>query len=175
MDCNMPGFPDPRQLPDLAQTHVHYVGDAIQPSHPLLSPSLPALNLSEHQGLFKWVSSLHQVAKVLELQHQSFQWIFRIDFQLVSVIYKSCIIWALFQLQAPFLAPLRLSALAAALGSPLCLNTSAISLSESLHLFSFSYSDNSLDILSFYLCLLFYFYSLNLPPESVLPSFHKLQ
>ena len=68
--------------PELAQTHVHWVGDAVQPSHPLLSPSPPAFNLSQHQGLFQWVSSLHQVAKVLELQlqHQSFQWIFRIDF-----------------------------------------------------------------------------------------------
>ena len=58
-----------------------WVSDAIQPSHPLSSPSPPALNLSQHQGLFQWVSSLHQVAKVLEfqLQHQSFQWIFRTD------------------------------------------------------------------------------------------------
>ena len=59
--------------------HVHRVNDAIQPSHPLSSPSPPALNLSQHQGLFKWVGSLHQVAKVLALQHQSFQWIFRTD------------------------------------------------------------------------------------------------
>ena len=69
------------QLPELAQTHVPQVSDATQPSHPLSSPSPPAFNLSQHQGLFQWVSSLHQVAKVLEfqLQHQSFQWIFRID------------------------------------------------------------------------------------------------
>ena len=79
MDCSMPGFPVHHQLLELAQTHVHRVGDAIQPSHPLLSPS-PAFNLSQHQGLFQWVSSLHQVAKVLEFQHQSFQWIFRVDF-----------------------------------------------------------------------------------------------
>ena len=61
---------------------IHWVGDAIQPSHPLLSPSPPTFNLSQHQGLFKWVKSLHQVAKILEfqLQHQSFQWIFRTDF-----------------------------------------------------------------------------------------------
>ena len=61
---------------------IESVGDAIQPAHPLLSPSLPALNLSQHQGLFQWVSSSHQVARVLELQlqHQSFQWIFRVDF-----------------------------------------------------------------------------------------------
>ena len=81
MDCSMPGFPVHHQLPELAPTHVHWVSDAIQPSHPLLSPS-PAFSLSQHQGLFQWVSSLHQVAKALELQlqHQSFQWIFRVDF-----------------------------------------------------------------------------------------------
>ena len=66
----------------VTQTHVHGVSDAIQPPHPLWSPSPPAFNLSQYQGLFQWVSSLHQVAKVLEfqLQHQSFQWIFRTDF-----------------------------------------------------------------------------------------------
>ena len=70
----------PSLLPKFSQTHVHRVGDAIQPSHPLSSPSPPALNLSQHQGLLKWVSSSHQVTKVLEfqLQHQSFQWIFRL-------------------------------------------------------------------------------------------------
>ena len=68
------------QLLELAQTHVRWVGDAIQPSHPLSSPSPPALNLSQHQAVFQWDSSSHQVAKVLELQHQSFQWIFRTDF-----------------------------------------------------------------------------------------------
>ena len=80
-DCSMPGFPVHHQLPEFTQTHVHWVGDAIQPSHPLSSPSPPAFNLSQHQGLFQWVSSSHQVAKVLEfqLQHQSFQWIFRTD------------------------------------------------------------------------------------------------
>ena len=67
-------------LLEFVQTHVHWVGDAIQPSNPLSSPSPPALNLSQHQGLFQWVGSLHQVAKLLELQHQSFQWIFRTDF-----------------------------------------------------------------------------------------------
>ena len=79
MDCSTPGLPVHHQLPELAQTHIHWVGDAIQPSHPLLSPSPPALNLSQHQGLFKWASSLHQVAKVLEfqLQLQSYQWILR--------------------------------------------------------------------------------------------------
>ena len=81
MDCSTPFFPVHHQLPELAQTHVHWVGDAIQPSHPLLSPSPPAFNLFQHQGdAFHWVTSLHQVAKVLQLQHQSFQWIFRTDF-----------------------------------------------------------------------------------------------
>ena len=71
MDCRTPGFPVHRQLLELAQTHVHQVSDAIQPSHPLSSPSLPAFNLSQHQGLFQEVSSLHQMFKVLEfpLQH----------------------------------------------------------------------------------------------------------
>ena len=82
MDCSMPGFPVHHQLPEFAQTHVHWVNNAIQPSHPLSSPSPPAFNLSQHQGLFQWVGSSHQVAKVLkfQLQHQSFQWIFRTDF-----------------------------------------------------------------------------------------------
>ena len=80
LDCSTPGFH--LQLPEFIQTHVHWVGDAIQPSHLLLSPSSPTFNLSQHQGLFKWVCSSHQVAKVLEfqLQHQSFQRIFRTDF-----------------------------------------------------------------------------------------------
>ena len=73
VDCSMPGLPVHHQLLDFAQTHVHWVGDAIQPSHPLSSPSPPALNLSQHQGLFQWISSLHQVAKVLEFQLQSFK------------------------------------------------------------------------------------------------------
>ena len=80
--CSMRGFPVLHQTLEIAQTHTHWVSDAIQPSYPLLSPSLPAFNLSQHQGLFQWVSSSPQVAKVLEfqLQHQSFQWIFRTDF-----------------------------------------------------------------------------------------------
>ena len=88
MDCSTPIFPVHHQLPELTQTCVHRIGDPIQPSHPLSSPSPPALNLSQYQGLFKWVSSLHQVAKVLEflLQHQSFQWIFRTDFLLDGLI-----------------------------------------------------------------------------------------
>ena len=82
MDCSTPGFPVHHQLLELAQTLVHWVGDAIQPFSPLLSPFPPAFNLSQHQGLFQWVSSSHQVVKVLEfqLQHQPFQWIFRTGF-----------------------------------------------------------------------------------------------
>ena len=81
MNWSTPGLPVHHQLPELTQTQVHWVGDVIQPPHPLSSPSPPTINLSQHQGLFKWVSSSHQVAKVLEfqLQHQSFQWIFRTD------------------------------------------------------------------------------------------------
>ena len=65
MNCSTPGLPVQHQLLEFTQTHVHWVGDAIQPSYPLSSPSPPALNLSQHQGLFQWVSSSHQVAKVL--------------------------------------------------------------------------------------------------------------
>ena len=81
INCSTPGLPVHHQLPESTPNHVHRVGDAIQPSHPLSSPSPPALNLSQHQGLFKWVSSSHQVTKVLEfqLQHQSFQWTPRND------------------------------------------------------------------------------------------------
>ena len=80
MDYSTPGFPILYYLLEFAQTYVHWVNDAIQPSHPLSSPSPPALNLSQHQDLFQWVRSSHQVVKVLELHHQSFQWIFRVDF-----------------------------------------------------------------------------------------------
>ena len=80
MNHSTPGLPVHHQLPESTQTHVHWVGDAIKPSYPLSSPSSPALNLSQHQGLFKWVSSSHQMAKVMEFQlQQSFQWIPRID------------------------------------------------------------------------------------------------
>ena len=71
MDCSTPGLPVHHQLPEFTQTHVHWVGDTIQPSNPLTSPSPPAFNLSQHQGLFKWVNSLYQVAKVLEFQLQT--------------------------------------------------------------------------------------------------------
>ena len=75
MDCSTPGLPVHHQLLELTQTHVHHVGDAIQLSHPLSSPSPPAFNFSQHQGLFQGVGSSNQVAQVLEfqLQHQSFQ------------------------------------------------------------------------------------------------------
>ena len=81
MNRSSPGLPVHHQLLEFTQSHVHQVGDTIQPSHPLSSPSPPALNLSQHQGLFQWVSSSHQVAKILEfqLQHQSFQWTPRTD------------------------------------------------------------------------------------------------
>ena len=79
--CRTLGLPVHHQLLELTQTHVHWVSDATQPYHALSSPSSPAFNLSQHQGLFKWVSSSHQGAKVLEfqLQHQSFQWTLRTD------------------------------------------------------------------------------------------------
>ena len=76
MNHSTPGLPVYHQLPEFTQTHVHWVGNAIQPRHPLSSPSPPTFNLSQHQGVFQWVSSSYQVAKILEfqLQHQSFQW-----------------------------------------------------------------------------------------------------
>ena len=89
MDCSRPGFPVLHYLPELAQTHLHWDDDAIQPSHLLSSPSPPAFNLSQNQGLFLWVSSANHVVKVLELQpqHQSHQWIFRIDYL------QDCLVW----------------------------------------------------------------------------------
>ena len=86
MDCSMPGFSVLYYLLEFAQIHVHRVGDAIQPSYPLPPPSPFAFNLSQHQGLFQWVSSSQQVARLLklqlqlQLQHQPFQWLFRDDF-----------------------------------------------------------------------------------------------
>ena len=79
MNGSTPGLSVHHQLLEFTQTHVHRVSDSIQPSHPLSPPSPPALNLSQHQSLFKWVSSLHRVAKVLEfqLQHQSLTWAHR--------------------------------------------------------------------------------------------------
>ena len=92
MKHSTPGLPVHDQLLESTQTHVYWVGDAIQPSHPLSSPSPPALNLSQHQDLFKWVISLHQVAKVLEfqLQHQSFQWTLRADLLYDGLVGSPC-------------------------------------------------------------------------------------
>ena len=89
MDCSTPGFPVLHYLPEFAQTHVPWVGDAIQPSPPLSPPS-PVLNLSQHQGHFQRIGSSHQVAKVLELQHQSFQWVFRVDFLSRWLVWSPC-------------------------------------------------------------------------------------
>ena len=97
MNCSTPGLPAHHQLPELTQTHVHWVSEAIQPSHPLSSFSPPAFNLSQHQGLFQWASSVYQVAKVLELQiqRQAFQWVFRVCiYQFSSVQSLSCV-WLL--------------------------------------------------------------------------------
>ena len=82
MDCNTPVFPVLHQLLEFDQIHVHWIHDIVQPSHPMPSSFPPAFNLSQHQSLFQWVSSSHHVAEVLELQlqHQSFQWIFRAHF-----------------------------------------------------------------------------------------------
>ena len=102
-----PGLPVLHHLPEFAQTHVQWVEDAIQPSHPLSSPSPPTFSLSQHQDLFQWVSSSHQVPKVLELclQHQSFQWIFMSWFPLgltglisvlskgLSIVFSSTTTW----------------------------------------------------------------------------------
>ena len=92
MKYKMPGFSVLHCLTELAQTHVHWVGDAIQPSHPLLLLSSPALTLSQHQVPFQWVISSHQVAKILglQLQHQSFQWIFRVYFLLNWLVWSPC-------------------------------------------------------------------------------------
>ena len=92
MDCSMPGFSFHHHLPELAQTYVHRVSEAIQPSHPLSSPSPPAFNLSKNQGLFQWLSSSHQLVKVLkfQLQHQSFQWIFRTNSLWVELVGSPC-------------------------------------------------------------------------------------
>ena len=92
MNRSTPGLPVHHQLPEFTQTHVHWVGDAIQPSHPLSSPSPPAPNTSQHQGLFQWVSSSHEVPKVLEfqLQHQSFRWTPRADLLQDGLVESPC-------------------------------------------------------------------------------------
>ena len=98
MNCSTPGLPVHHQLPEFTQTHVHQIGDAIQPSHTLSSPFPPAVSLFQHQSLFKWVSSSHQVAKWLEfqLQHPSFQWIFRTVRSLLEkamATHSSTLVW----------------------------------------------------------------------------------
>ena len=92
MNHSTPGLPVHHQLPKFIQTHGHWVGDAIQPSHPLLSPSPPAPNPSQHQDLFQWVSSSHQVAKVLEFQrqHHFFQWTPRTDLLQDGLVGSPC-------------------------------------------------------------------------------------
>ena len=92
MNCSTPGLPVHHQLLEFTQTHVHRVGDAIQLSHPLSSPSPPVPNPSQHQGIFQWVNSSHKVAKVLEfqLQHQSYQWTPRTDLLQDGLVGSPC-------------------------------------------------------------------------------------
>ena len=102
MDCSMPGLPVHHQVLEFTQSHVHWVGDAIQPSHPLSSPSPPAFNRSQHRGLFQWVSSSQQLAKVLEFQllHQAFQWLFRNDLPFPFPV--DHVLWELSSVTCPF-------------------------------------------------------------------------
>ena len=92
IDCSTPGFPVLHHLLEFVQTHFCWVSDAIEPSHPLLSPCCPAFRLSQCHGFYQWVGFSHQVAKVSEpqLQHQSFQWIFRINFLFNWLVWSSC-------------------------------------------------------------------------------------
>ena len=92
MNCSMPGLPVHHQLPEFTETHIHQVSDAIQPSHPLSSPSPPAPYPSQNQSLFQWVNSSHEVAKVLEFQllHQSFQWTPRTDLLQNGLVGSPC-------------------------------------------------------------------------------------
>ena len=95
MDCSIPDFPDLHHPLEFAQIHLHWVGDAIQPSSPLSPPFPHTLNLSQHWGLFQWVSSSYQVAKVLEFQlhHQFFQWMSRVDLPNINVYYElNCVL-----------------------------------------------------------------------------------
>ena len=92
MNCSTPGLPVHHKLPEFTQTHAHRVDDVVQPSHPLSSPSPPAPSPSQHQGLFQWLNSSHEVAKVLEfqLQHQSFQWTPRTDLLWDGLVGSPC-------------------------------------------------------------------------------------
>ena len=89
-DCSTPGFPVPHYYQEFAHTHDHWVSDAIQPSHPLSPPSPPAIDLSQYQGILQWVGSSHQVAKVLELQLQPFQWTFRVNLLYDWLVWSPC-------------------------------------------------------------------------------------
>jgi len=97
MNHSTPGLLVHHQLPEFTQTHVHRVSDAIQLSHPLSSPSPPAPNPSQYQSLFQWVNSSREVATVLEFQlhHQSFKWVFRVDFLLDGLVWSPCSPWTL--------------------------------------------------------------------------------
>ena len=90
--CSTPGLPVPPHLLKFVQVHVHCISDDIQPSHPLTPSSPSALSLSQYQGLFQWVSSLHQMTKILELrlQYQSFQWVFRVNFPKDWLVSSPC-------------------------------------------------------------------------------------
>ena len=92
MNCSMPGFPVLHYLPEFAQIHLHSVSEAIQLSHPLSPPSPLALNLCQYQGLFQWVGPSHQMAKILDLQlqHQSFQNIFKVDYLQDWLAWSTC-------------------------------------------------------------------------------------
>ena len=90
MNCSTASFPVFHYLPEFAQTHVHWVSDATQPSHLLSPPSPLVLNFSQHQGLFQWIGTSYHVAKILELQHQFFQWIFRTDFLYDGLVASPC-------------------------------------------------------------------------------------
>ena len=107
MDCSMPGFPVLHHLPECAQTHAHWVGGAIQPLHLLLPPSPPAFSLSQHQGLFQWVGSLCQVAKILELQYSGLI-SFRIDW--LDLLYVQGTVKSLLQHHSSKASVLRCSA-----------------------------------------------------------------
>ena len=138
MDCSTPGSSVFHYLLDFAQTHVHWVGDAIQPSHPLSPPSPPAFSLSQHQGLFQWVSSLHQMTKGLELhlQHQFFQWLFIYSYYKILAVFPLSyrISWSfIFYIILYFLIPIP----ALSFFLPICplVTTSLFSISVSLFLF----------------------------------------
>ena len=92
MDCSTLGFPVLHCLPELAQTHVHWISGAIKTSHPLLPASPPAFNLAQHRGLYRWFGLLHQVAKelALQLRYQSFQWVLRVDFLYDWLVWSPC-------------------------------------------------------------------------------------